>query len=84
MTNHVNNKFNQKGFFICKKNKNEIYDKICFGQPINFDLFIDKIKSGDIFFDSGMFHDVKKPNSRLYSHWRANKKFWDNLLIEEF
>lgn len=82
MENHVNNKFNQKGFFICKKDKNNKYNKICFGMPINFKLFIKKIKTGDIFFDSGMYYDEHKPNNRLYSHWRAGQKFWDNLLIE--
>jgi hypothetical protein len=84
MQKHVNSKFNQKGFFICKKNKDGKYDKICFGPPINFELFIEKIKSGDIFFDSGMYYDKNKPNKRLYSQWRANNKFWTNLFIEEF
>lgn len=84
MEKHVNSKFNQKGFFICKKNKNMIYDKICFGHPITYDLFIEKIKTGDIFFDSGMYFDSNKPNTRLYSQWRASQNFWNNLLIEEF
>lgn len=66
MENHINSKFNQNGFFICKKNKNMIYDKICFGPPITYDLFIEKIKSSDIFFDSGMYYDSVKPNERLY------------------
>lgn len=84
MEKHVNTKFNQKGFFICKKNKKDEYEKICFGSPISYDVFIDKIKSCDIFLDSGMYHDNKKPNTRLYSQWRASQKFWNNLLIEEF
>lgn len=84
MENHVNNKFNQKGFFICMKNRHGIYDKICFGSPITYELFIEKIISGDIFFDSGMHYDEKKPNNRYYSHWRANQKFWNDLLIEEY
>jgi len=84
MENFVNKKFNQKGFFLCKKDKNDIYNKICFGSPITFQLFIEKVKSGDIFFDSGMYHDTDKPNNRLYSQWRASSKFWNNLIIEEF
>jgi len=80
---HVESKFNQKGFFICKKDKANKYDKICFGSPINYELFIEKIKTGDIFFDSGMYYDSNKPNERHYSHWRASQKFWNNLLIEE-
>lgn len=84
MEKHVNDKFNKNGFFICKKNKDNVYDKICFGPPLTFNMFLDKIKSGDIFFDSGMYHDSKKPNNRLYSQWRANEKFWNSLLTEEF
>ena len=84
MEKHINDKFNQKGFFVCKKNKAGIYDKICFGSPINYELFIEKIKSGDIFFDSGMYHDTNKKNTRSYSQWRASQKFWNNLINEEF
>lgn len=84
MEKHVNSKFNKKGFFICKKNKNEEYDKICFGPAIDYKLFIEKIKTGDIFFDSGMYYDIDKPNSRLYSQWRASQKFWNDLITEEF
>ena len=42
------------------------------------------MKTGDIFFDSGMYFDSDKPNNRLYSHWRASQNFWNNLLIEKF
>jgi hypothetical protein len=84
MKKHVDDKFNQKGFFVCKKNKDGKYDKICFGPPINYELFIEKVKSGDIFFDSGMYYDSNKPNTRLYSQWRASQKFWNNLLTEEY
>lgn len=84
MSMHVNNKFNQKGFFICKQDKTGKYNNICFGPPINYELFIEKIKSNDILFDSGMYHDDYYPNNRLYSHWRASKKFWNSLIIEEY
>lgn len=84
MERHVNAKFNQKGFFVCKKNMDGVYEKICFGMPISYEMFIEKIKSGDIFFDSGMYHDSINPNPRQYSQWRACQKFWHNLLIEEY
>lgn len=80
----VENKFNQKGFFICKKNKDDIYEKICFGRAFTYEFFIEKIKTGEIFFDSGMYYDKDKPNNRLYSQWRANEKFWNNNIIEEY
>ncbi len=84
MKKHVTDKFNQKGFFVCKKNKDNYYDKICFGPPISYEVFIKNIKNGNIFFDSGMYHDDDKPNIKPYSQWRASKKFWNNLITEEF
>ena len=82
MSNHVNRKFNQNGFFICQKNEENKYDKICFGQKISYALFLNNIKNNAIFLDSGMYHDSKMPNTRLYSTWRADKHFWNNLIIE--
>lgn len=72
----VENKFNQKGFFICKKDSSGVYNSIHFGDRMNFDSFIDSVVSGDIFFDSGMHHG----NSRNYSQWRANNSFWDTKI----
>lgn len=80
MRDHINNKFNNKGFFIIKK-KLDIYNKICFGKPFNYDTFIDGIKKLIIIFDSGMYVG----NNRNYSQFRSsNSKFWDNLIIEEY
>ena len=41
----INDKFNCMGFFICKKNKNNVYDKICFGKPFNFEYFLENIQN---------------------------------------
>lgn len=84
MENHVEKKFNQNGFFICEKNKDNIYNKILFGTKFNFKLFLDNIKNNKIYLDSGMYHDDNKPNTRLYSQWRANNNFWHDLIIEEY
>lgn len=78
MVNHINQKFNKYGFFICKKN-DYTYDKICFGKPFNFEYFIECIKSGKIIFDSGMYEG----NTRNYSQFRGTS-FWDELIIEEY
>lgn len=78
MTLHINNKFNQKGFFICKKIDNK-YEKICFGKPFNFEYFIECIKNKKIIFDSGMYDG----NNRNYSHFRGYN-FLDELIIEEY
>lgn len=84
MKEFIENKFNEKGFFLCKKDKNNNYNKISFGKCITYDIFLDKIKSGEIFFDSGMYHDILKPNNRNYSQWRANNTFWHSMIIEEY
>jgi len=78
MMSHINNKFNQKGFFICKKINNK-YEKICFGKPFHFDYFIECIKNKKIIFDSGMYQG----NTRNYSHFRGTS-FWDELITEEY
>jgi len=80
----VNSKFNHNGFVICSKNKNGVYNNIKFGQPFDFKLFIQNIKNGKIYFDSGMYFDNDKPNNRSYSQWRANKNFWTTLITEEY
>lgn len=78
MKQHIDNKFNKKGFFICKKIGNT-YQKICFGKPFNFEYFIEGIKNKKIIFDSGMYYG----NSRNYSQFRGTG-FWNELIIEEY
>lgn len=78
MKQNIENKFNKKGFFICKKN-GEKYDKICFGKPFNFEHFINCIKNKKIIFDSGMYIG----NTRNYSHFRGTN-FWYDLITEEY
>lgn len=74
----LEDKFNQKGWFKCLKDNHGVYFQIAFGKPIGFDEWIKWVKTGDVFFDSGMFQG----NSRNYSQWRANNSFWDNLIYE--
>lgn len=76
---HINNKFNIKGFFMCKKIKNK-YEKICFGKPFNFEYFIECIKNKKIIFDSGMYEG----NCRNYSQFRGDSCFWNDLITEEY
>ena len=71
----IENKFGQRGFFICRKNRKGFYSDIIFGSPFSYSLFLEGIRSGDIYFDSGMHTG----NYRNYSQWRAGKSFWINL-----
>jgi hypothetical protein len=80
MENHINKKFNNKGFFIIKK-KEKTYNKICFGKPFNFEYFIEGIKKSIIIFDSGLHIG----NNRNYSQFRSSSNnFWNELIIEEY
>jgi hypothetical protein len=73
---NVENKFNKKGFFICKKT-GDTFDKITFGKPFDFTYFIKSIKEGSIIFDSGMYQG----NNRNYSQFRSSLAVWNGLLV---
>jgi hypothetical protein len=76
LKNSVEKKFNNEGWFKCIK-ENGVYTKIVFGAPLNFTKWITGVEKGLIFFDSGMYDG----NSRNYSQWRANNKYWESLII---
>lgn len=75
----VENKFNVKGWFICEKNPDGYYNRIVFGPPITWNMWINDVKKGLIFFDSGMYVG----NNRPYSQWRANNKYWQEKLYTD-
>lgn len=76
----LEDKFNDKGWFTCKKDAQGRYCKICFGEPMNFENWIELVKQGVVFFDSGMYVGNKRP----YSQWRANNNYWDSLIVETY
>lgn len=80
LENHIIKKFGVKGFAICKKNEKNIYDKICFGNPLDFKFFRSEFEKKNIILDSGMYEG----NTRQYSKFRANKNLWDTLITEEY
>lgn len=74
-------KFNKLGWFKCEINKiTGEYESIVFGGPMKYSSWIRGVKNGDVFFDSGMYQN----NSRNYSQWRANNKYWDSLIIARY
>lgn len=76
----LEDKFNVKGWFTCKTNINGIYSEICFGDPIDFDQWIELVQKGLVFFDSGMYQGNKRP----YSQWRAQNSIWESLITERY
>jgi len=76
--NTIENKFNKKGFFKCKKIGNK-YEKVCFGNKITFDEWITAFKNAIIYHDG-----YSKLNGRGRHVFRASNKFWDELITEEY
>ena len=47
---------------------------------MNYDEWLELVKTGIVFFDSGMYQGNKRP----YSQWRANNNFWNSLIEETY
>ena len=73
-------KFNQNGWFTCLKDENNKYSKICFGDPMNYESWIELFKQKVVFFDSGMYAG----NNRPYSMWRATTGYWHSLIKDSY
>lgn len=76
----LEDKFNELGWFTCKTDSNGIYQEICFGNPFDYFDWIELVRKGIVFFDSGMYQGNKRP----YSQWRANNTYWDSLIVERY
>jgi len=76
----VENKFNIKGWAKCSQNNEGKYNSIGFGNPIPFESWINHVKTGEIFYDSGMYQG----NARNYCQWRANNTFWNNRITYRY
>lgn len=76
----LSRKFSQNGWFKCYRGSNGVYNRIAFGEPMNFDNWLDLVRKGVVFFDSGMYEG----NSRNYSQWRANNSYWESLIVREY
>ena len=74
----IENKFNQKGFFKCKKEGN-CFVKICFGSRITFERWLEEFKKGTIYHE-GYSH----VSGRGRHQFRAKNSFWDSLITEEY
>ena len=75
----INKKWNQKGFFICKKNKDGIYYKICFGKPICFKYWMEELLKGNIFYDG-----YSTMNGRWRGCFRAYNTWWNHHITDEY
>ena len=81
----VENKYNNKGWCKCFREILEngelgAYNSIGFGDPMTFETFMERFKTGDFYFDCGM-HQANPPNFRNYCQWRMKAKFSDSLIV---
>ena len=80
LENKLTAKFSQNGWFKCFRNENGIYDRIAFGNPFSFDDWLNLVRQGIVYFDSGMYVG----NNRNYSQWRADNDFWNSLIMRKY
>lgn len=80
LKNKIERKFNQRGWFTCRKDNNGTYEEISFGPPMDFNTWLSLFKNKKVYFDSAMY----KGNNRPYSMWRSNTSFWDSLIIDTY
>ena len=78
----LENKFKVYGWFKCMQESNGHgrYVGMVFGGPIEFEDWVEQVRLGNVYFDSGMYEG----NSRNYSQWRASNQFWANLIEETY
>lgn len=76
----VERKFNKSGWFKCLKDDSGAYAELVFGPPMTFETFIEQVKLGKIYLDSGMYEG----NFRPYQPWRADNSFWNGLIVERY
>jgi hypothetical protein len=77
LANHVNRKFNDKGWFKVLADESGTCVELVFGKPMNYETWIELVRQGIIYLDSGMYVG----NSRPYSNWRASNNLWDSLIV---
>lgn len=73
-------KFNQNGWFKCVLDQSGVFSEIVFGKPMSYENWLELVKEGHVFFDSGMYQGNKRP----YAHWRASNNLWDKLIVERY
>lgn len=82
LSSRLERKFKKHGWFKCvQENKGHgKYIAIQFGGPIEFQDWIELVRQGIVFLDSGMYDGNKRP----YSNWRADNRVWDKLVEETY
>ena len=75
----IERKFNNKGWITFKKDKENRYEKICFGSPIDFDKWISSFKKREVYYDG-----YSRLNGRWRGTFRAKKDWWNKQITSEY
>ena len=75
----INSKWNVRGWFICKKNNEGVYDKICFGEKFDFDFWIERVRDGIIYYDG-----YSKIDGRWRGCFRSSSNWFYKLIKETY
>lgn len=73
-------KFNQNGWFKCILNESGVFHEIVFGEPMSYENWLNLVREGYVFFDSGMYEGNRRP----YAHWRASNNLWNELVVARY
>jgi len=84
ITEFVENKFGQRGWFKALMDRQRRYNALIFGGPIHIDEFLQAVRNGDIKFDPRMKQRRPDGSDRFGMQWRARNSFWINLSDERF
>ena len=72
LKNLVEDKFGQNGWVKFVQDSSDRFIEMWIGNPLNFGKWIDLVKNGTVFLDSGMYQG----NPRPYQNWRASNSYW--------
>ena len=73
MRKHIDEKFGRNGW-VKFHVKNGIFSEMWIGGPMTYNGWLELVRNGDVFFDSGMYQG----NPRPYCQWRASNTLWRN------
>jgi len=73
----VKDKFGQNGW-VKFHVKNGVFSELWIGEPLTYEIWINLVRTGEIFFDCGMYQG----NNRPYCQWRATNTLWKSWASE--
>lgn len=80
LSSKLSRKFGQKGWIKVYADAQGRCSTLAIGDPISYGRWINDVRAGLVFLDSGMYDG----NPRPYQSWRANNSYWDHLIVRRY